>query len=809
MQDLSTFLHGAKIFSKLDLTKGYYQVPMEKEDIPKTAIITPFGLYEFLFMPFGLANAAQTFQRLMDSLFRSFPFMFIYLDDILIFSKSRSEHLTHLQTVLSILAENGLHINPDKCVFAQEEVNFLGHHITPNGLTPLPSHVQPILSFPPPSDVKALQRFLGMINFYRRFLPGIAQILKPLTNATSGKGRLSWTPEMTLSFQTAKSILASAVPLHFPNPSAHLSLATDASNSHVGAVLQQKTNGSWQPLSFFSKKLSPTETRYSTFDRELLAAFLAVKHFRFFLEGRQFTLFTDHKPLVAAISKQNTPFSSRQQRHLSFLSEFTTTFVHLPGHQNLVADTLSRPTIAQISVSPTAPPSLFSLPLSYAEMAKEQQTDPSIHSLKHSSSLKITSIPLLNNLSLLADTSTNTIRPLVPKSFQKQIFLHLHSLGHPGIKATRRLISSRFVWAHMATDINQWTRECLSCQKAKIHTHISPPPQTIPIPERRFSHVHVDIVGPLPSSQGHSHILTMIDRTTRWLEATPLPSISSKSCAEAFINSWISRFGIPHTITSDRGSQFTSSLWQSLSSLLNISHIHTTAFHPQSNGIIERVHRRLKASLTARCASPDWVAHLPWFLLSFRSTPHEISNLSPAEAVFGTPLVLPAQFPAAPEDNSNNFLTKISHTLSGSLSTPPPTKNTPDIPLPLLKTPYVLIRTPPNKTPLSPAYSGPYLVLRRSPHSFLLQIGSKTDSISIHRLKPASMPPNSSPALPPKKGRPPKTKLSPPIPILKPVKKHPTNFQPIPKKVTFQLPTLRHSPRQHRLPSYLSDFALG
>jgi hypothetical protein len=205
-----------------------------------------------------------------------------------------------------------------------------------------------------------------MINFYRRFLPGIAHILKPLTDTTSTKGCLSWTPAMTHSFQTAKSSLSSAIPLHFYNPSAPLSLATDASNSHVGAVLQQKINGSWQPLSFFSKKLSPTETRYSTFDRESLAAFLAAKHFRFLLKGHPFTFFTDHKPLVSAITKQSTPFSSRQQRHLSFLSEFNATFHHLPGHQNLVADALSQPNISSVSLSPaTLPHSYSSLLYSY------------------------------------------------------------------------------------------------------------------------------------------------------------------------------------------------------------------------------------------------------------------------------------------------------------------------------------------------------------------------------------------------------------------------------------------------------------
>jgi transposase InsO family protein len=807
MQDLSTFLHGSKIFTKLDLSKGYYQVPMNEGDIPKTAIITPFGLYEFLFMPFGLKNAAQTFQRLMDSLFRTIPFIFIYLDDILIFSSSRTQHLSHLHTVFSILAENGLHINPAKCVFAQEEVDFLGHHLTTSGLTPLPSHVHPILSFPPPADAKSLQRFLGMINFYRRFLPGIAKIMKPLTDATSAKGRLSWTPEMTLAFQAAKSALSSAIPLHFPNPSAPISLATDASNTHVGAVLQQKVHGSWQPLSFFSKKLSPTESRYSTFDRELLAAFLAAKHFRFLLEGRPFTFFTDHKPLVSAITKQSTPFSSRQQRHLSFLSEFNATFQHLPGHQNLVADALSRPHISSVSLSPATPPSLIPIPLSYTAMASEQQTDESLNSLKTSSSLHITSIPLSPHQSILVDISTPTARPLVPHSFRKQIFLHFHSLSHPGIRATRRLISSRFVWPRMASDLNQWSRECLSCQKAKIHTHISPPPQPIPIPSRRFSHIHIDLVGPLPSSQGHTHILTVIDRTTRWLEATPLSSTSSKSCAEALISSWISRFGIPHTITSDRGSQFTSSIWQSLSTLLNISHIHTTAFHPQSNGMVERVHRTLKASLTARCASPDWVAHLPWFLLSFRATPHDKSNLSPAEAVFGSPLILPAQFPSSPDDSSQQFLTKLSSTLSGSLTTSPSSPSPPDIPPSLLNTSYVLIRAPPSHPPLTPAYSGPYKVLRRSPHSFLIQIGPKQDTISVHRLKPASMTPDAQPALPPPRGRPPK--VPPPRPSILRSPHSPPSSSPSPKKVTFSSPPSRHSTRPHKIPSYLSDFSLG
>ena len=308
--DLTARLHGRKVFGKIDLVKGYHQIPMAENDIAKTAVTTPFGTFEFLRMPFGLKNAGQTFQRMMDEIFGELDFAFVYMDDVLVASRSAEEHLEHFRVVFKKLADHDLVVSPAKCQFGQREITFLGHMVSKHGVKPLPEKVDAINQFPEPDTAEAMRRFLGMANFYNRFIPKAAGIMKPLYEAAvKARGKLSWSESMTNAFRATKQSLARAAMLRHPIPGAEISMCADASGEAVGAVLQQrpKHGGGWEPLAYFSRKLRPPEVKYSAFDRELLAVYLGVRHFRHYLEGRDFPIFTDHRPLTFAMAKSAEP----------------------------------------------------------------------------------------------------------------------------------------------------------------------------------------------------------------------------------------------------------------------------------------------------------------------------------------------------------------------------------------------------------------------------------------------------------------------------------------------------------------------
>ena len=515
---------------------------------------------------------------------------------------------------------------------------------------------------------------------------------------------------------------------------------TDASDTAVGAVLQQHINGTWQPISFFSRKLTPTETRYSTFDRELLAVYLSVKHFRHFLEGRPFHVLTDHKPLTFALNTKSDRHSPRQARQLDYISQFTSNIRHVHGLDNVVADALSRvETNALLSGQPPV--------VDFTALAKTQATDSQIRSLQSSptSTLVVEAIPLANTTDpLYCDVSTGTQRPLVPLSWRRTVFNSFHGLSHPGIRATQKLITARFVWPGINSDVRRWTRSCIQCQRAKIQRHTAAPLSTYPTPNARFDVVHIDLVGPLPSSRGYTYLLTCIDRYTRWPEAFPLTSITAEEVARVFLSGWISRFGVPSTIITDRGRQFESQLWNSLMSLLGTKRSRTTAYHPQTNGMVERFHRQLKAALKAQPNPDAWMDSLPLILLGIRTALKADLSTTAAEMVYGTTLHLPGEFfttsSATPLADPSDFVTTLQkHFKSIQPSPPRLTQRNSNISPGLSTATHVFVRHDAVRKPLQPPYDGPYLVVKRTDKHFTIKVNSRNENISINRLKPAHL----------------------------------------------------------------------
>ena len=963
LQDFNADLRGKTVFSKVDLLKGYHQIPVNPDDVKKTAVITPFGLFLFPRCPFGLKNAGQDFQRLMDKILGEIPHIFVYLDDILIASSSQEEHLQDLELVFKTLEENGLVVNRKKCILGEKSIEFLGHLCDAHGIKPLPCKVEAIRKVKPPTTIKELQRFLGMINYYRRFIKAAAYHLFHLFEALGAKPkRLDWTAEMQSSFDAIKEALANATMLHHPDSSLPLSLTTDASDVAIGGVIEQRGPKGWEPLAFFSKKLSDSQQKWSPYDRELHAVHKSVRHFKHMVEGRAFTIYTDHQSLVPSMAKKTDAQTARQANQLSEISEYTTDIRYLEGKSNVVADALSRPngkadppTVSNIfpshSTTPehifrqdmnklkdegrlgiyqvdfdyeddeepevetynpeededmedvddsaifdeleerflklkatsshpppslpppsinssktshpstpkkvsfsasisavTRPPDLppqqqadetlqtndwlkqlddicqrpmpsqpASLPpptpatpkgykpvpeekiedlqllvntvdhysIDLEDMARQQALDPELRELRRSAQTGLSFRKVkIGSTYLFVDVSNGPARPFVPLSYRRRIFNVVHGLGHPGVERTRQSITDKFVWPNIRQDVCKWARECIPCQQAKIQRHVVPPIAEFEVPPKRFQHIHIDLVS-MPPSNGHDHLLTVVDRFSRWPAAYPIPNINAETVVDTLTHGWISTYGVPEVITTDRGSQFSSQIFTQLLKTWGIRHIMTTAYHPEANGMVERLHRRLKESLIAlgRGERLQWFWRLPMTMLTLRTTVKPDIGASPSDLVFGEGITVPGQLIGPPCLTEEELLRQQRSTLSNlrvEVERLQPTATSAhrsprvNIPDELSTATHVLVRKGVQPSLTAP-YEGPYEVVSRHHNGFRLRLpGRGTDIVALARLKPAFVASEEqrdededndvTPPSPPPPGRPPGIRTRQPAP---------------------------------------------
>nr|VZH89234.1 unnamed protein product [Spirometra erinaceieuropaei] len=382
--DFTLSLHGKRIFSKIGLVRAYQQSLIEASDVLKTVVTTPFGLFEFTRMPSGLRSATQTFQKFNDQVLRGLDL--VYIDDLLMASSDIAEHEVHLRQLFERLDSFGVVIDAAKCDFGVPSLSFLSPEVNSDGKKPVPEKVSANSTFRVPTTINQLCRLLGMVNYCHRFLPHGATILQPLNSLlTLSKKTLVMTKEAVRSFNDVKAALANITLLDHPRSDAHLTLMTDAFSTAVGESLHQAASGVLQPLASFSKKLSPTETRHSVFDRELRAVYLSIRHFRHFLEGLEFVVLTDHKPPVFALRAFPDRYSSREILHLDFMSQFSCDIQHVCGKENVVADALLRIEMASITTDA----------IDFTLMAEVQRSDGELSQYHNEdSSLRLNVFPL-------------------------------------------------------------------------------------------------------------------------------------------------------------------------------------------------------------------------------------------------------------------------------------------------------------------------------------------------------------------------------------------------------------------------------
>ena len=584
-------------------------------------------------MPFGLTNAPSTFQSLMNEVFKPYlrKFVLVFFDDILIYSKSISEHLGHLKLVLQTMQDHTLYAKRSKCTFAVSQVEYLGHIISDKGVATDPAKIESMKEWPIPKNVKQLRGFLGLTGYYRRFIKGYAVISKPLTVLLK-KNSFMWNEAAQQAFEELKNAMVQAPVLGMPNFEKEFTVETDACGNGIGAVLQQDGH----PLAYLSKSLSPKHQVLSTYEKEFLAVILALERWKGYLMDRHFKIKTDHFSLKYLLDQRlTTPF---QAKWLPKLLGYDYEIAYKKGSENIVADALSRREVQgqlyALVATNVNTELLKKIEESWVNDMKlaeliQKFADPAFKSKKYT----WTNGQLRRNGKLVVGND---------EALRKLIFSQIHNEslgGHSGVQVTVQKLSSLCYWKNMRKMVKQWVRECDVCQRCKPDLSAYPGlMQPLPIPVKVWSDISMDFVEGLPKSNGKTVILVVVDRLSKYAHFLPLQHpFTATQVAQVFLDNVYKLHDLPNTIVSDRDKVFLSNFWQSLFKVLKVKLHMSTAYHPQTDGQSEVVNRCLECYL--RCMSGEkpkewtqWIAMAEfWYNTNF----HSAIQTTPFEVLYG------------------------------------------------------------------------------------------------------------------------------------------------------------------------------
>ncbi|GBG78599.1 hypothetical protein CBR_g27824 [Chara braunii] len=643
IDDLPEPLGGAKFFSKLDLKSRYHQLEIRKEDCYKTAFKTRYGHFEWLVMPFGLTNAPAFFQAAMTTEFRHMQdrFVLIYLDDILVYSRSLDEHVEYLRTVLERLRQTKYKANHDKCEFARQELEYLGHYVTPQAIRPLADKIEALRVWPEPTNTTDVRSFMGLAGYYQRFITEYSRIVAPMTRLQSPKVPFVFDDDARRSFLALKTTMLMAPVLSIYDPTLPTGVTTDASGYGIGAVLEQHDNDDWHPVEYFSHKVPPINSLDDARKKELLAFMMALKRWQHFLFGRRrFTWVTDNNPLT--YYKTQDTVSSTIGRWMYFIDQFDFTPKHLPGLSNRAADAHSRrPDLCAMTHHAFA----FDEELQrhFIRGYESDQDFAMLYAQLSSDHLPASHYRIVDGYLLIHSRGKDLLCVPRDRRLRTRLLGEYHDsrlAGHFGVNRTIARLRQRFRWPDLITDVTRYCDSCEVCRRSKPRNRnpygkLRP----MPIPREPGLSIAMDVTGPFPRDRlGHDGILTVGDRLSKYARFLPCKYyFTDPELARLLHTGWICGHGVPEDIVGDHDTRFMSAFWTVLMQESGTKMKPSSARYPQTDGQTERVHQTAQMMLRTliRPDQKDWVDRLPDIEFAYNTSVHPAIGVTPFELHHG------------------------------------------------------------------------------------------------------------------------------------------------------------------------------